>query len=193
MADFYQGNELWDQSLVDPDNRRPVDFERRRQMLAEVDRLLALDVAQRTAAIAERLRAWQDGGIKLVVTAAGLRLRRERPDLFLSGEYLPLVTESTVGASIVAFARMHGDSVALFVAPRFSASLIDEQHPMPLGVERWKTTRVLLPAAMTDRSFRNVLTGAEVTPVVTDSQAWVFAGQLFETVPVGDPCRVLGF
>jgi len=184
VADFYQGNELWDQSLVDPDNRRPVDFERRRQMLAEVDHLLALDVAQRTAAIAERLRAWQDGGIKLVVTAAGLRLRRERPDLFLSGEYLPLVTESTVGASIVAFARMHGDSVALFVAPRFSASLIDEQHPMPVGVERWKTTRVLLPDAMTDRSFRNVLTGAEVTPVVTDSQAWVFAGQLFETVPV---------
>ena len=80
---------------------------------------------------------------------------------------------------------MHGDSVALFVAPRFSSSLIDEQHPMPLGVERWKTTRVLLPAAMTDRSFRNVLTGAEVTPVVTDSQAWIFAGQLFETVPVG--------
>jgi len=185
VADFYQGNELWDQSLVDPDNRRPVDFDRRRQMLAEVDRLLALDVAQRTAAIAERLRAWQDGAIKLVVTAAGLRLRRERPDLFLSGEYLPLVTESTVGASIVAFARMHGDSVALFVAPRFSASLIDEQHPIPVGVERWKTTRVLLPAAMTDRSFRNVLTGAEVTPVVTDSQAWIFAGQLFETVPVG--------
>jgi (1->4)-alpha-D-glucan 1-alpha-D-glucosylmutase len=184
VADFYQGNELWDQSLVDPDNRRPVDFERRRQMLAEVDRVLALDVAQRTAAIAERLRAWQDGGIKLLVTAAGLRLRRERPDIFLSGEYLPLVTESTVGASIVAFARMHGDSVALFVAPRFSASLIDDQHPMPLGVERWKTTRVLLPASMTDRSFRNVLTGAEVTPVVTDSQAWVFAGQLFETVPV---------
>ena len=184
VADFYQGNELWDQSLVDPDNRHPVDFEGRRQMLAEVDRLLALDVPQRSAAIAERLRTWQDGGIKLLLTAAGLRLRRERPDLFLSGEYLPLVTESAVGASIVAFARMHGDSVALFVAPRFSASLIDDQHPMPIGVERWKTTRVLLPTSMTDRSFRNVLTGAEVRPVVTDSQAWVFAGQLFETVPV---------
>jgi (1->4)-alpha-D-glucan 1-alpha-D-glucosylmutase len=118
------------------------------------------------------------------VTAAGLRLRRERPDLFLSGEYTPLVTEVSVGASLVAFARTFGDSVALFVAPRFSASLMEPQHPLPLGVERWKSSRVLLPAQLTGRLFRHVLTGAEVAPVVAGNQAWLFAGQLFETLPV---------
>jgi (1->4)-alpha-D-glucan 1-alpha-D-glucosylmutase len=185
VPDFYQGSELWDLSLVDPDNRRPVDFDQRQRMLTDLDRLLSLDAAQRAPTIAERLMAWQDGGIKLLVTAAGLRLRREKPELFLSGEYLPLVTETTVGGSLVAFARTHGDDVALFVAPRFSASLIDDQHPMPVGVDRWKTTRVLLPAPMANRTFRHVLTGATITPVVTDSQAWIFAGQLFETLPVG--------
>jgi (1->4)-alpha-D-glucan 1-alpha-D-glucosylmutase len=184
VPDIYQGNELWDLSLVDPDNRRPVDFDRRREMLADLDRLRTLDVDRRTTAIADRLTAWQDGSLKLLVTATGLRLRQERPDLFLSGAYLPLVTETTVGASVVAFARTEGDAVALFVAPRFTASLIDDQHPMPIGVGRWKTSRVLLPAAMAERSFRHLLTGAEITPVVTDSQAWIFLGQLFETVPV---------
>jgi (1->4)-alpha-D-glucan 1-alpha-D-glucosylmutase len=184
VADFYEGTELWDLSLVDPDNRRPVDFERRREMLAAVDHLLSLPVKRRAEEMAGKLAAWQDGAIKLSVTTVGLRLRHDHPELFLSGEYLPLVTETSVGASIVAFARTHGSDVALFVVPRFTAALMDDQHPMPLGVERWKTSRVLLPSAMADLTFRHELTGAEISPVVTDSQAWIFAGQLFETVPV---------
>ena len=151
VADFYQGNELWDQSLVDPDNRRPVDFERRRQMLAG-----SIGCSCWMSLSARRQSRNGSGRGRMAGSARCHGRRRgsvaKRPDLFLSGEYLPLVTESTVGASIVAFARMHGDSIALFVAPRFSASLIDDQHPMPLGVERWKTTRVLLPASMTDRA-----------------------------------------
>jgi (1->4)-alpha-D-glucan 1-alpha-D-glucosylmutase len=184
VPDVYQGTELWDLSLVDPDNRRLVDFERRRQMLADVDRLFAQGPARRAAALVERLAAWHDGSVKLVVTAAGLRLRRRLPDLFLSGAYVPLVTEVTVSASLVAFARIHGNAVALFVAPRFTASLIDDQHPLPVGGERWKTSRILLPPELAGRSFRHELTGAEITPVVTDSQAWIFAGQLFDALPV---------
>ena len=182
--DFYQGTELWDLSLVDPDNRRPVDFARRREMLADADRLLAADADARAPALAERLRSWQDGAVKLLVTAVGLRLRRDHPDLFQSGAYLPLVTEVTVAASLVAFARVHDDRVAVFVAPRLTAPLIDGQHPLPIGAERWKTSRVLLPAELTNRVFRDQLTGAQITPVVTDSQAWIFAGQLFDTLPV---------
>ncbi len=184
VPDFYQGTELWDLNLVDPDNRRPVDFEQRRQMLADVDRLLALGTVERAAGIAERLAAWHDGRVKLLVTAAGLRLRRERPELFLSGDYIPLVTEVSVGASLVAFARTLGGAVALFVTPRFSAPLMEPQHPLPVGVERWKSSRVLLPPQLSGRVFRHVLTGAEIAPVVTGNQAWIFAGQLFETLPV---------
>jgi (1->4)-alpha-D-glucan 1-alpha-D-glucosylmutase len=184
VPDFYQGTELWDLTLVDPDNRLPVDFERRREMLAATDRLLALEPGQRALALADCLTGWQDGAVKLLVTAVGLRLRRERAELLLSGGYLPLVTEVSVGASLVAFARTHGEAVAVFVAPRFTSSLMDEQHPLPVGGERWKTSRVLLPPELAKRVFRHQLTGAEVTPVVTDSQAWIFAGQLFDTVPV---------
>ena len=80
---------------------------------------------------------------------------------------------------------MHGDPAALFVAPRFTAALVDAAHPLPVGRSRWKTSRILLPPELAGRVFRHLLTGAEITPVVTDSQAWMFAGQLFATLPVG--------
>jgi (1->4)-alpha-D-glucan 1-alpha-D-glucosylmutase len=184
VPDFYQGTELWDLSLVDPDNRRPVDFDRRRQLLSEMDQVLALDVEARQAAIAARFQDWHEGAVKLLLTAAGLRLRREWADVFLSGTYLPLETESTVSASLVAFARVLDDRVALFVAPRLSASLLDREHQLPVGGHCWKTSRVLLPPELAQRAFRNEVTGAELRPVATESQAWLFAGQLFDTLPV---------
>ena len=153
-------------------------------MLADVDRVLALDPTARAPELEARLAAWQDGWLKLLVTAAGLRLRREHPELFLTGGYLPLVTEATVSASLVGFVRMQGTRAVIFVAPRFTAALLDHQHPFPVGRDRWKTSRVLLPPELTGRTFRHLLTGAEITPVVTDSQSWIFAGHLFATVPV---------
>jgi (1->4)-alpha-D-glucan 1-alpha-D-glucosylmutase len=161
-----------------------VDFERRRQMLADVDRVLALAPAARAPELESHLASWQDGWLKLLVTAASLRLRRNNPELFLTGGYLPLVTETTVGASLVGFVRMQGDAAVIVVAPRFTASLLVQQHPFPVGRDRWKTSRVLLPPELTGRTFRHLLTGAEITPVVTDSQSWMFAGQLFATLPV---------
>jgi (1->4)-alpha-D-glucan 1-alpha-D-glucosylmutase len=184
VPDFYQGTESWDLTLVDPDNRRAVDFDRRRQMLTDVDRLLVQGPDERAPGIAEQLMAWPDGRIKLLVTAAGLRLRRDHPELFLAGDYVPLVTEASVGASLVAFARTLGEAAALFVAPRFSAALMDAEHPLALGVDRWKSSRVLLPPQLSGRVFRHALTGAEITPVVTGNQSWILAGQLFETMPV---------
>ena len=89
-----------------------------------------------------------------------------------------------MGASLVAFARTTDAATALFVAPRFTAPLMNQQHPLPIGGERWKTSRVLLPPPLATRVFRHELTGAEITPMVTDSQAWIFAGQLFDVVPV---------
>jgi (1->4)-alpha-D-glucan 1-alpha-D-glucosylmutase len=184
VPDFYQGTELWDLTLVDPDNRRPVDFDARRGMLAAVEGLLALDPEARGPAIAQKASRWHDGAIKLAVTLGGLRLRREWPEVFLSGDYVPLDVETTVDASLIAFARVLDDRVAVFVAPRLCTSLTDVDHPLPTGAEKWKTSRVLLPAGLADRVFRHEITGAEVRPVVTGTQAWMFAGQLFETIPL---------
>jgi (1->4)-alpha-D-glucan 1-alpha-D-glucosylmutase len=184
VPDIYQGADLWDLSLVDPDNRRPIDFTRRQCLLDEVDRLLGAAGPDRLAAVAGMLTNWRDGRIKLLLTAAGLRLRREKPDLFLAGDYLPLETDVTVPGSAIAFARLHDGDGVLVVAPRLCARLFGENLRPPLA-ESWKTSRVLLPPALAGRSFRHELTGIEIRPTVAGEQAWIFLGEVFEHVPVG--------
>src|SRR5207302_7629671 len=106
VPDFYQGSELWDLSLVDPDNRRPVDYERRaailRKMKATSDRL----------DLATLLRRWSDGRVKMFVTWKLLELRARRAEVFQHGSYEPL----DGGRNVCAFSR--GDEVIVAV-PRF--------------------------------------------------------------------------
>ena len=185
VPDFYEGTDLWHLTLVDPDNRRPVDFNVRRRLLDDVDRTLQSSGDARINTIREYLREWRDGRIKLLLTAAGLRLRRELPDVFLSGSYVPLATDVTVRADIVAFVRMHDEAAVLFAVPRLCAGLTDGDHPVPLGAEAWKTSRILLPREVAGRTFRHELTGVEIRPTSAESKTWLFAGQVFEHLPVG--------
>jgi (1->4)-alpha-D-glucan 1-alpha-D-glucosylmutase len=185
VPDFYQGTDLWDLSLVDPDNRRPVDFALRARLLDDVDRTLQADAGERRGRVAEYLRDWRDGRVKLMLTAAGLRLRRDLPAVFLSGDYVPLATEVSVKADVVAFARVHEGTPVLFVAPRLCAPIVDAEHPLPIGGGAWKTSRVLLTSELARRTFRHELTGAEIRPTVAESKAWLYAGQIFEHMPVG--------
>jgi (1->4)-alpha-D-glucan 1-alpha-D-glucosylmutase len=189
VPDFYQGSELWDLDLVDPDNRRPVDFGDRGRKLADVDRVLCEPAPERRASLARLLESWTDGTIKLLVTAAGLRLRTAEPRLFLDGDYFPLETETTVPARAIAFARTLAASdgapgrVAIVVAPHLSAHLVDPQHPVPAGAA-WKTSRVHLPMPLAGLTYRDVFTGADVKPVRSEATAWIFVGQALQTLPV---------
>jgi (1->4)-alpha-D-glucan 1-alpha-D-glucosylmutase len=184
VPDFYQGTELWDFNLVDPDNRRPVDFARREAALAENDRIAALPPGERSAALASILDRWPDGAIKQYVTAAVLRLRRDRSDLFLEGDYLPLDVDLTVPAHVIAFARVTAaGQAAIAIAPHLVLRLVDKDHPFPLR-DRWKTSRVLLPAGLGAASYRDVFTGLEVKPVTTAEHSWLFVGQALEHLPV---------
>ena len=184
VPDFYQGTDLWHFCLVDPDNRRPVDFARRDAALAECGGIAAMAAKTRGPAIDRLLGRWIDGTIKMFVTSTGLRLRREAPDLFLEGDYLPLDVESTVPAQVLAFARVHVDGRALIaVVPHLTLPLIDRDHPLPVG-ERWKTSRVLLPPALGALTWRNAFTGAALKPVTTAEHSWLFVGQVFERLPV---------
>ena len=189
VPDFYQGTDLWDLSLVDPDNRRPVDFHRRSALLDEVDALLAMESRERIPRITELVASWRDGRIKMLTTTAGLRMRRSDPELFLAGRYVPLELDLTVPASAVAFARVHGDSAGVFVGPRLAARLADSAAPRadqpPTGADKWKTSRVLLPPELAGRRFRHEITGAELTPTATPEQSWLFLGQVFEHLPAG--------
>ena len=184
VPDFYQGSELWDLNLVDPDNRRPVDYETRRDALADVSAILARPPKDRIGAIRELLTRWQDGRIKMLIAAAGLRARRDVPDLFLDGDYLPVETDVPLPARLVSFARLHREGrVAIAVAPTLSSHLIDDEHPLPVG-DRWKTSRILLPESLAGLTFTDCFTGAQIRPTTGSGGAWLFAGQVLAILPV---------
>ena len=187
VPDFYQGTELWDLHLVDPDNRHPVDFDARRTVLTALDPLIEASAGRRAPAdpIAVRrlAEAWPDGRIKLFITAAGLRLRREWPEIFLSGRYVPLEAEAEPPAEIIAFAREHDDLGAIVVAPRFVSGLIAETGGLPLG-PAWRGARVLLRLERQPHQLRNVLTGEIVRPEVVDGRWSLRIGDLLANCPV---------
>ena len=183
VPDFYQGSELWDFDLVDPDNRRPVDFLRREQMLDNVDAVLKLGAVQRRGAIARLAETWSSGAVKLLVSAAGLRLRNSLGDVFLEGDYVPLDVETAVEGRAVAFARLTPDHAVIAIAPHLASRLVSEERPLPVG-EVWRTSRVLLPSALANLTFTDTITGAVVKQVTTASESWIFVGQAFTVLPV---------
>jgi len=133
VPDVYQGNEIWDYSLVDPDNRRRVDYNRRREMLETLS----------TATPHELLQTWPDGRIKMFLTQRVLRFHREHADLFQHGEYLPLRASGTFAECCVSFTRQLADKWILVIVPRLSSRV---GFP-PIG-EAWKDTAIQLPEAL---------------------------------------------
>jgi (1->4)-alpha-D-glucan 1-alpha-D-glucosylmutase len=139
IPDFYQGSELWDLRLVDPDNRGPVDFARRMTLLKELKKSEPLA----ENAVSELLDHWQDGRIKLYVIARALCFRRSRGELFAGGQYLPIGTAGEWKDHIFAFGRRLQDRWSLVVTPRLTAALTSPGQ-FPLG-DIWQNTSVRLP------------------------------------------------
>ncbi|MFT4047859.1 MAG: malto-oligosyltrehalose synthase [Solimonas sp.] len=133
VPDTYQGCELWDFSLVDPDNRRPVDYAARERALAGSDDDAAL------------LRQWHDGRVKQRLIARLLRLRGEQPALFARGGYLPLTVGGRHAAHLLAFAREAGDAKLVVVVPRLPCGLSGAGGALAVEPGRWEDTRVELP------------------------------------------------
>jgi len=184
VPDFYQGTELWDLSLVDPDNRRPVDFELRRAMFERLAPAVegAMPPVQREAFARERMEGWQDGAIKMYVTACAMRLRRARSATFLEGDYVPLEVSGERAPNVVAFARVRGDDRVLVVVPRLVYALA--HGAPPLGVEAWGDTVVHLPDSVAGPEFEDVFTGmACSTSPSTHGETLRVAG-LLSTLPV---------
>ena len=170
VADVYQGNELWDFSLVDPDNRRPVDFELRqrhlRSILASTDRKkLARDL----------LKARDDGRIKLYLSQRLLCLRRERPRLFVGGGYSPL----RGGAHVAAFARSAEGQVLVIAAAVQMATLTRGALALPIGAEVWRETRLQVPGEP-GRVYRDLFTDRQLTA----AEAGVRLAEVFGELPV---------
>jgi len=186
VPDFYQGTDLWNLALVDPDNRGAVDYSRLRGLLDRMDPLLADSAAPARICemLAEMLTNWQDGRIKLYLTAAGLRLRRKLASVFLDGEYVPVEAEGDRKDQVVAFARTLGSQSVIAIAPRLIARLAGSKNRLPTGCETWNQDAILLPPSVAAHRFTNALTKEEVTPVRTGETAQLKLADTLRILPV---------
>jgi (1->4)-alpha-D-glucan 1-alpha-D-glucosylmutase len=156
VPDVYQGTELWDFSLVDPDNRRPVDYEQRRRLLSDLDRRAAVN---RTRLADELVENLEDPRIKLYVLSRLLRFGRAHPYLLTQGDYAPLDAEGEKSEHAFALVRRNTDTTLLIVVPRLIAQLLGEMNPAPLGAV-WGDTALPLPNEAPS-TWSNLFTGEE--------------------------------
>jgi (1->4)-alpha-D-glucan 1-alpha-D-glucosylmutase len=179
VPDIYQGNETWDFSLVDPDNRRPVDYEKRRQMLAE----LRADGFGTLRTLVDDLR---DGRCKLFLTWKVLHFRRQHEDLFRRGEYLPLRVSGEHAANLCAFARHHERELAITIAPRLYLRLLGEREIPPLGAEVWKNTVIELPNGydVGADGLHSVLDASAVRASQHNERSAILAAEALQNFPV---------
>ncbi len=161
VPDTYQGSELWDYSLVDPDNRRPVDYEERRKALRSLEGARAKDL----------LASYRDGRIKLHVLRSGLKLRREMPKTFIEGDYVPI----DGGEDIVAFARQHAEGAVVCAVTRRPYRVTGGKAPFAID-DVWQSRTLSVPRG----SWRDALTGA--THEVNGEG--LAASRLFAALPV---------
>ncbi len=161
VADFYQGTELWDFSLVDPDNRRPVDFELRSRLLAELEARATRPDADLRELAAELLAARVDGRVKLYLIWRALDARKRHPALQPGGGYQALPARGSRAEHVCAFARLASDDHVVVIAPRWCTQLAGPGR-LPVGPETWGDTAVALDGARAAARYRNVFTGEEI-------------------------------
>jgi (1->4)-alpha-D-glucan 1-alpha-D-glucosylmutase len=156
VPDIYQGNDLWDFSLVDPDNRRAVDYSHRQQMFESIRRWGS---NPDTASVRRLLEKPEDGQLKLYLIWKTLCLRKRWPDVFQRGEYLPLTVQGARADQIVAFIRKSETASVLVVVPRLVASLLGDSNLPPIGSKVWEDTNILVPSCGAWGKYRSAFTG----------------------------------
>lgn len=179
VPDFYQGTELWDFNLVDPDNRRPVDYALRQTMLDS----LRVEPGRDVAALVDRISAHPaDGRIKLYLASRALNFRREHHRLFTEGAYQPLHAEGGQEHHVIAFARTLGEQVAMVVAGRLFTRLGDGAA-LPTG-EVWGETKLRIPDELAAGNYRDVLTDQKWCLTCEARERSLPLSQVFAHLPV---------
>jgi (1->4)-alpha-D-glucan 1-alpha-D-glucosylmutase len=178
VPDCYQGTELWDLRLVDPDNRGTIDFERRRELAANLREAYELQNGLNTE---KMLQTWQDGMVKMHVLNRALNARKEAPDLFLDGEYLPMEVQGQHKDRVVAFARKYGNDWLVSISVRCIASV---QAPV-IGVEKrrdfWNQTELILPNGSPARWINTL---ADSAAGIASAAGRLNLGEAFESFPL---------
>lgn len=174
VPDFYQGTELWQFSLVDPDNRRPIDYVLRNDLLA---RHTADGGRRAQSELCASLDKWHNGTVKFLLTFLALAARSRKRDVFDSGEYIPLRVGGRHANNVVAFARRAGEAWAVTIVPRLPVSLVTPGN-FPLGEETWHNVVCRLPDGA-PLQWENELTGSQI-----ESTGAVAVGQALREFPV---------
>ncbi len=184
IPDFYQGTELFDFSLVDPDNRRPVDFGARKELLKALKEKMSGSASDLSEFARGLLQEWRDGSIKLYVTFRSLNYRKENRQLFMEGAYLPLQGNGALKENICAFARTWEGKVVLVIVPRFLTRLVKSADESPLGHEVWGDSWLVLPPEIPAVRFNNVFTAETIGTVERDGRTGLTLDRVFANFPV---------
>ncbi|MDP4174899.1 MAG: malto-oligosyltrehalose synthase [Bacteroidota bacterium] len=176
VPDIYQGCELWNYSLVDPDNRRPVNYNLRKQYLHEIKEFEDVNIQKYLKKLVSDM---SDGKIKMFLTYKVIKARNENPELFQLGEYIPLETGGKYKNNIVAFARHYQNLWAITIAPRFLTSLVKENH-MPFGQKVWDDTHLILPTVI--KQLKDILSNDFVG--TNSSSSLLSIGDILKNFPV---------
>lgn len=179
VPDIYQGTELWSFSLVDPDNRRPVDYARRRELLAHAGRIRQL-AEGKAGAVRALLDEADEGMPKLYLVHSVLAFRREHEALFREGDYRPLAPAGRLTEHLCAYARTLGDQVALSVLPRLCSRLLSDDAPAPLG-DIWAQAWIEAPQP---GEYSNVLTGESLSTEPREGRPMLPVSRVLQSFPV---------
>jgi (1->4)-alpha-D-glucan 1-alpha-D-glucosylmutase len=183
VPDTYQGTETWDFSLVDPDNRRPVDYARRTSMLDDMIMWFYGPGSGPSGLVRDLVSRPADGRIKLFITWRSLGVRRHYPGLFSEGQYRPVLARGEHAEHVFAFLRHDGHRFALVAVPRLSTRLVSPDD-LPLGAEVWGETELVLPEVASGTALRSIFTGATLTVENGNGSSVVQTGEVFEGFPV---------
>ena len=179
VPDIYQGDELWNFVLVDPDNRRPVDYARRHALLDEVS-AAGGDEKARARFLSDLLRTPEDGRLKLHVVQRLLHARARYAEIFGGGGYQALRVEGPAAAHVFAFVRGSSSAAAVIAVPRLLSRHLRAADALPPGRDFWQETRLLLPPELPGGRAEQVLTGTEL---LLDGDR-IDVGDLFDPLPV---------
>ncbi len=177
IPDFYQGCELWDFNLVDPDNRRPVDYAQRRKLLAELN--ADSNRQPLTTLINQLLQRPEDGRIKLHLTNQALRFRQDRRELFLHGDYRLLEAQGDLKEHLIAFERTFANQQVIIVSGRFFTKLMNDG--LPVGTV-WKGNSIR--RGNEGGCYREVLTGRQYCAEKQEDKYALPVAELFAHLPI---------
>ncbi len=182
VPDIYQGTEQWRFTLVDPDNRRPVDFTALEDTLNGVRH--AAENQPRPALLDDLLTHIEDGRAKLFVIWKILALRRAHPELFAQGDYLPLEATGDKAAHVCAFMRRWEQQVSIVIVARWFVGLVASQSMHPVGTEVWGDTRVQIPELAKNGVFRDVFSEVPVRAMDREGERCLMIGEVLTHFPV---------